>query len=330
MVTAPTQTIDPPPTNVDATSLSPPPEPSPTPPHRRSVSWRGLDVEPCRLVYDLKVWVEVLRFRIIRNFGVPLNSIGYFVPIDVKFPNLQGYGSIVEREEFPEDFDKYLRTGLNWSRLEDTIGKTHVAGWGFWCRQDDRPPHAPPVSGLPNEKEAVYGALDKWTAWETEFPLIAASKALRMLRKRSRWIRVIQGFGSVVERKEFPEDFDKYLRTELNWSRLEARTPSEKPTSPVGFSGVEKTANHPMLLQFSIAAFSENLTGLELEDWGPRGTSVSLPFFSIPNSQSVVKSVNNAIVGSHLYKRLLMNDIMTGSVDTRSVVLKMTLTLIEG
>ncbi|KAF7123060.1 hypothetical protein RHSIM_Rhsim12G0005800 [Rhododendron simsii] len=48
------------------------------------------------------------------------------------------------------------------------------------------------VSGLPNEKEAVYGALDKWTAWETEFPLIAASKALRMLRKRSRWIRVIQ------------------------------------------------------------------------------------------------------------------------------------------
>lgn len=48
------------------------------------------------------------------------------------------------------------------------------------------------VSGLPNEKEAVYGALDKWTAWETEFPLIAASKALRMLRKRRRWIRVIQ------------------------------------------------------------------------------------------------------------------------------------------
>ncbi|CAL5411530.1 unnamed protein product [Camellia sinensis] len=48
------------------------------------------------------------------------------------------------------------------------------------------------VSGLPNEKEAVYGALDKWTAWETEFPLIAAAKALRILRKRSQWIRVIQ------------------------------------------------------------------------------------------------------------------------------------------
>ncbi|KAH0985469.1 hypothetical protein GBA52_012646 [Prunus armeniaca] len=48
------------------------------------------------------------------------------------------------------------------------------------------------VSGLPNEKETVYGALDKWTAWETEFPLIAAVKALRILRKRSQWVRVIQ------------------------------------------------------------------------------------------------------------------------------------------
>ncbi|KAK2982516.1 hypothetical protein RJ640_012761 [Escallonia rubra] len=48
------------------------------------------------------------------------------------------------------------------------------------------------VSGLPNEKEAVYGALDKWTAWEAEFPLIAASKALRILGKRKHWIRVIQ------------------------------------------------------------------------------------------------------------------------------------------
>lgn len=48
------------------------------------------------------------------------------------------------------------------------------------------------VSELPNEKQAVYGALDKWTAWETEFPLIAAAKALRILRKRGQWLRVIQ------------------------------------------------------------------------------------------------------------------------------------------
>lgn len=48
------------------------------------------------------------------------------------------------------------------------------------------------VSELPNEKEAVYGALDKWTAWETEFPLIAAAKALKILRQRRQWMRVIQ------------------------------------------------------------------------------------------------------------------------------------------
>lgn len=48
------------------------------------------------------------------------------------------------------------------------------------------------VSDLPNEKEAIFRALDKWTTWETEFPLIAAAKALRILRKRNQWMRVIQ------------------------------------------------------------------------------------------------------------------------------------------
>ncbi|CAJ2639279.1 unnamed protein product [Trifolium pratense] len=48
------------------------------------------------------------------------------------------------------------------------------------------------ICELPNEKEAVYGALDKWTAWETEFPLIAVAKALNILRKRGQWVRAIQ------------------------------------------------------------------------------------------------------------------------------------------
>ncbi|KAG8501717.1 hypothetical protein CXB51_003905 [Gossypium anomalum] len=38
----------------------------------------------------------------------------------------------------------------------------------------------------------IYKALDKWVAWETEFPLIVVAKALRILRKRSQWLRVIQ------------------------------------------------------------------------------------------------------------------------------------------
>ncbi|KAJ0983429.1 hypothetical protein J5N97_011684 [Dioscorea zingiberensis] len=48
------------------------------------------------------------------------------------------------------------------------------------------------VTNLPNEKEAIYGALDKWTAWETEFPVIAAAKALEILRNRKQWLRIIQ------------------------------------------------------------------------------------------------------------------------------------------
>lgn len=38
---------------------------------------------------------------------------------------------------------------------------------------------------------------------------------------------------------------------------------------------------------------------------------------------------NKLLAGSHWEKRLLMNEIMTGSVDTRSVVSKMTLALLE-
>ncbi|KAM3365562.1 hypothetical protein ACQJBY_015336 [Aegilops geniculata] len=48
------------------------------------------------------------------------------------------------------------------------------------------------VSKLPNEKEAVYGALDRWTAFESEFPIIAAAKALEMLKKRRKWLQIIQ------------------------------------------------------------------------------------------------------------------------------------------
>ncbi|KAM7256417.1 hypothetical protein ACFE04_012158 [Oxalis oulophora] len=48
------------------------------------------------------------------------------------------------------------------------------------------------ISGVPHEKEAIYKALDKWTAWEVEFPMIAAAKALIILRKRSQWRRLIE------------------------------------------------------------------------------------------------------------------------------------------
>ncbi|PKU61799.1 Pentatricopeptide repeat-containing protein [Dendrobium catenatum] len=37
------------------------------------------------------------------------------------------------------------------------------------------------VSKLPNEKEVIHGALDKWTAWEIEFSVVAAAKAMEIL-----------------------------------------------------------------------------------------------------------------------------------------------------
>lgn len=48
------------------------------------------------------------------------------------------------------------------------------------------------ISKLPNEKDAITKALDKWSAWETEFPVIAAAKALEILRRRNQWLRIIQ------------------------------------------------------------------------------------------------------------------------------------------
>lgn len=36
-------------------------------------------------------------------------------------------------------------------------------------------------SQMKNEKEAVYGALNKWVAWELEFPIIAAAKSLLLM-----------------------------------------------------------------------------------------------------------------------------------------------------
>ncbi|KAH1238611.1 Pentatricopeptide repeat-containing protein, chloroplastic [Glycine max] len=39
------------------------------------------------------------------------------------------------------------------------------------------------VYKLPNEKEVVYGALDKRTDWETKFLVIVVSKALKIFKK---------------------------------------------------------------------------------------------------------------------------------------------------
>uniref|UniRef100_A0A803MVA3 Uncharacterized protein n=1 Tax=Chenopodium quinoa TaxID=63459 RepID=A0A803MVA3_CHEQI len=50
------------------------------------------------------------------------------------------------------------------------------------------------VSGLSNEKEAVYRTLDEWIAWELEFPMLAVAKALRILKNQSHLNKPFKNF----------------------------------------------------------------------------------------------------------------------------------------
>ncbi|RRT43427.1 hypothetical protein B296_00006376 [Ensete ventricosum] len=45
---------------------------------------------------------------------------------------------------------------------------------------------------LKDSKEAVYGTLDAWLAWEHSFPLVSLKKALLVLEKEEQWHRVVQ------------------------------------------------------------------------------------------------------------------------------------------
>ncbi|XP_042469822.1 pentatricopeptide repeat-containing protein At4g21190-like [Zingiber officinale] len=45
---------------------------------------------------------------------------------------------------------------------------------------------------LEESKEAVYGTLDAWVAWETNFPLVSLKKAILVLEKEEQWHRVVQ------------------------------------------------------------------------------------------------------------------------------------------
>eukprot|EP00252_Welwitschia_mirabilis_P025045 TRINITY_DN767_c0_g1_i2.p1 TRINITY_DN767_c0_g1~~TRINITY_DN767_c0_g1_i2.p1 ORF type:complete len:222 (+),score=35.38 TRINITY_DN767_c0_g1_i2:109-774(+) len=62
------------------------------------------------------------------------------------------------------------------------------------------------VLKLPSTKEAVCGALDQWVAWEEEFPSIAVAKALRILKKRSQWLQLIQVFADMEELNVKPDE----------------------------------------------------------------------------------------------------------------------------
>lgn len=45
---------------------------------------------------------------------------------------------------------------------------------------------------LKDSKEAVYGTLDAWAAWENNFPMVSLKRALLVLEKKEEWHRIIQ------------------------------------------------------------------------------------------------------------------------------------------
>ncbi|KAJ4970847.1 hypothetical protein NE237_003946 [Protea cynaroides] len=47
-------------------------------------------------------------------------------------------------------------------------------------------------SDLKDSKEAVYGALDAWVAWEQNFLIASLKQALFALEKEQQWHRVVQ------------------------------------------------------------------------------------------------------------------------------------------
>ncbi|GJW13109.1 pentatricopeptide repeat superfamily protein [Tanacetum coccineum] len=62
------------------------------------------------------------------------------------------------------------------------------------------------VCGLPNEKEAVYGELDKWTTWELGVPVIAVANALNILKQQKQWKRIIRVFADMEELGVKPDE----------------------------------------------------------------------------------------------------------------------------
>lgn len=45
---------------------------------------------------------------------------------------------------------------------------------------------------IKDNKEAVYGVLDAWVAWEENFPIASLKRVLSVLEKEQQWHRIVQ------------------------------------------------------------------------------------------------------------------------------------------
>ncbi|ONK78319.1 uncharacterized protein A4U43_C02F17210 [Asparagus officinalis] len=68
-----------------------------------------------------------------------------------------------------------------------------TSGRGIYSRvvQDEAAKTAK-LLDLKDSKQAVYGTLDAWVAWEHNFPLVSLKRALLVLQKEEQWHRIVQ------------------------------------------------------------------------------------------------------------------------------------------
>lgn len=76
---------------------------------------------------------------------------------------------------------------------KDNKGPVHVQSVGQRISAEDKKRFlVSTLLDLKDSKEAVYGTLDAWVAWEQNFPLVLLKRALLVLEKEEEWHRIVQ------------------------------------------------------------------------------------------------------------------------------------------
>ncbi|KAK7364130.1 hypothetical protein VNO80_12552 [Phaseolus coccineus] len=145
----------------------------------------------------------------------------------------------------------------------------------------------------------------------TTRPTTGNTLAWAVACERNQWGRAISGRLNVMHVLGFdPHVFAHFIdERKRHRDKVSERVMDEQIGRMVTLVVLPRVVMHS---RHHYVAYSGNFTGLELEDGG-----------------DVAHQFDGWLAGSHWEKRLLMNEIMTGSVDTRSVVSKMTLALLE-
>lgn len=228
----------------------------------------------------------------------------------------------IAREDKKQRLRKALEKTADWFKralsVEPVKGNLRLSGYSA-CGQD---------GGVQLPHEYIeYGIADAdLVLFVTTRPTTGNTLAWAVACERDQWGRAIAGHVNVAPRHLTAEaetllsatlihevmhvlGFDPHAFAHFRNERKRRHSKVTVQTMDKNLGRMVTRVILPRVVMHSrhhYGAFSENFTGLELEDGGGKGTS-----------------------GSHWEKRLLMNEIMTGSVDTRSVVSKMTLALLE-